>query len=134
MRTIIPVVLLLAMVGGGASAPAASMPKRSLLDLGTLINSIIDLGGDQNNYGPQRGGEADSSTDSDGSGSLIDLSPTISLGLSLGSNNGCLGLGISVCDPIKVDQADQQKGLERPTGENTIKTETENHGAGPPVK
>ncbi|KAI2622509.1 hypothetical protein GGR54DRAFT_598809 [Hypoxylon sp. NC1633] len=35
--------------------------------------------------------------------SLINLSPDIDLGLDASHDNSCLGIGISVCDPITVD-------------------------------
>ncbi|KAI4861507.1 hypothetical protein F4820DRAFT_433478 [Hypoxylon rubiginosum] len=35
--------------------------------------------------------------------SLLDLSPNASPDLNLSNDNGCLGIGISVCDPITVD-------------------------------
>ncbi|KAI1762329.1 hypothetical protein GGR53DRAFT_501921 [Hypoxylon sp. FL1150] len=35
--------------------------------------------------------------------SLIDLSPNASPDLNLSNDNGCLGIGISACDPITVD-------------------------------
>ncbi|KAI1774588.1 hypothetical protein F4818DRAFT_66449 [Hypoxylon cercidicola] len=35
--------------------------------------------------------------------SLINLSPSVSPDLNLSNDNGCLGLGISACDPITVD-------------------------------
>ncbi|OTB19429.1 hypothetical protein K445DRAFT_314313 [Daldinia sp. EC12] len=34
---------------------------------------------------------------------LINLSPSLNLGLNANNDNSCLGLGISVCDPITVD-------------------------------
>ncbi|KAI1802896.1 hypothetical protein F4811DRAFT_527386 [Daldinia bambusicola] len=34
---------------------------------------------------------------------LLNLSPTLDLGLSANNDNSCFGLGISVCDPITVD-------------------------------
>ncbi|KAI0849671.1 hypothetical protein F5Y00DRAFT_235465 [Daldinia vernicosa] len=34
---------------------------------------------------------------------LINLSPNLDLGLGVDNDNSCLGLGISVCDPITVD-------------------------------
>ncbi|KAF3057461.1 hypothetical protein GL218_06237 [Daldinia childiae] len=34
---------------------------------------------------------------------LINLSPNLDLGLTANNDNSCLGLGISVCDPITVD-------------------------------
>ncbi|KAI1650075.1 uncharacterized protein F4817DRAFT_329647 [Daldinia loculata] len=34
---------------------------------------------------------------------LINLSPNLDLGLDANNDNSCLGLGISVCDPITVD-------------------------------
>ncbi|KAI1656972.1 hypothetical protein F4813DRAFT_118301 [Daldinia decipiens] len=34
---------------------------------------------------------------------LINLSPNLDLGLNASNDNSCLGLGISVCDPITVD-------------------------------
>ncbi|KAI1090213.1 hypothetical protein F5B19DRAFT_332646 [Rostrohypoxylon terebratum] len=40
--------------------------------------------------------------------SLINLSPDIDLGLNLENDNSCLGLGISVCDPITVDSKTNQ--------------------------
>ncbi|KAI0103609.1 hypothetical protein F4814DRAFT_432041 [Daldinia grandis] len=34
---------------------------------------------------------------------LINLSPNLDLGLNVNNDNSCLGLGVSVCDPITVD-------------------------------
>lgn len=42
------------------------------------------------------------SNDSSGDNSLVDISPELGLDLNVNNDNSCLGLGISVCDPITV--------------------------------
>ncbi|KAI1448780.1 hypothetical protein F5Y02DRAFT_374671 [Annulohypoxylon stygium] len=51
--------------------------------------------------------------------SLIDLSPDVDLGLNLENDNSCLGIGISVCDPITVDSKTNET-----TVDNTPSTST----------
>ncbi|OTA64008.1 hypothetical protein K449DRAFT_380947 [Hypoxylon sp. EC38] len=45
---------------------------------------------------------SNTSNDTSSDNSLVDISPELGLDLNLNNNNGCLGIGISACDPITV--------------------------------
>lgn len=74
------------------------------LGVGISVCNPINVDGEQNNSNSDESPEEEEEEDEevDNSVSLIDISPEISPDLSIGGDNGCLGIGISVCDPINV--------------------------------
>jgi hypothetical protein len=108
-----PLVVLWAVVVAAAPSPTTSTlaRKRSLLDLGALVDSIIGLGRDEGHSDPKDSRNSDqakqggrNTNDNTGSDPLINLAPTV----SLGSDNGCFGIGVAVCNPVTVDQSRDQ--------------------------
>lgn len=125
MQHVLSIILSLAMSVAASPMPAAASP-RGLLNLSPVLSPVLNLGGDNqctgigisvcdpiNVGGEQNNSNGDNTDkdepqeeekdDSDGGDSLINIAPVISPDISLGGDNGCLGIGISVCDPINVD-------------------------------
>ncbi|KAI0881235.1 uncharacterized protein GGS22DRAFT_172732 [Annulohypoxylon maeteangense] len=59
--------------------------------------------------------------------SLINLSPDVDLGLNLENDNSCLGIGISVCDPITVDSKTSSTTADNTSSSSSSKTKTESN-------
>lgn len=126
------IALLLPLATAAAAAPISTEPSpRGLLNLSPVLDPDVKLGGDNSctgigisacnpiNVGGEQNNDQSEETDNEvnddtnqetdnkavdnGSDSLINIAPDISPDLSLGGDNGCLGIGISVCDPINVD-------------------------------
>ncbi|KAK7962605.1 uncharacterized protein PG986_003430 [Apiospora aurea] len=81
----------------------------SCTGLGVSACDPINVGGTQNsNNSNNNSKEKTSNTtptpsgQSGSGGGLINLSPVVSPDLDVSNDNSCLGLGISVCDPINV--------------------------------
>ncbi|KAI1262840.1 hypothetical protein F5Y18DRAFT_396434 [Xylariaceae sp. FL1019] len=94
---------------GDTSSDGASLidlsSSNDCLGLGVSVCDPINVGGTQNsnNDNARSTKETSTSSDSDSSDSLIDLSPVVSPDIDLSSSNDCFGIGISACDPINVD-------------------------------
>ncbi|KAI1459984.1 hypothetical protein F4805DRAFT_419439 [Annulohypoxylon moriforme] len=61
--------------------------------------------------------------------SLINLSPTISPDVNLNNDNSCLGIGISVCDPITVDSKTNSTAVDDTSSSSSSKAKTESSGS-----
>ncbi|KAL7620241.1 hypothetical protein AAE478_009234 [Parahypoxylon ruwenzoriense] len=59
---------------------------------------------------------------------LINLSPDLDLGLNFSNDNSCLGIGISVCDPITVDSTKNSTATDN-TPKSKAKKEPNNNSA-----
>jgi hypothetical protein len=79
----------------------------SCLGLGISACDPINVDGTQNSHNTAVNGDGNSQAESESgtaheSNALINLSPDISPELDIGGDNSCLGVGVSVCDPINV--------------------------------
>ncbi|KAI0160794.1 hypothetical protein GGR57DRAFT_456309 [Xylariaceae sp. FL1272] len=65
-----------------------------------------------------------SSNEDSSSDALIDVSPDVSPDLDLSSSNDCIGVGISVCDPINVDGTQNSNNNNNDDDESSSETPT----------
>lgn len=119
--------LVLSLATAAAAVPISTkLSLRGLLNLSPVLDPVLKLGGDHSctgvgisacdpiNVGGEQNNdqsqdntvgnkEGEGKVEDDGNDSLINIAPDISPDISIGGDNGCLGIGISVCNPINVD-------------------------------